>query len=220
MSSHGLIVASAVALFAGAALTGCMTSRGICRVSAPGEVRRPVTRNHYRITQIQERLADGRIVNVHSNRRMREMLDQSFDLEDLMSCTPGVWAKDGIPVTVTFVKWQNDFGFHWSIMPCILTLGICPYCHHEEIYSRVEVSRDDGKGSGSFAYAERDDWKMSVLFALGSIPYDEEILARNEFQLCGHGDVLNKPHIDGLAHGIAAVLSEMERQADAGQNNK
>jgi len=171
-----------------------------------------MTRNRYRITHVQERLSDGRLVDVHSNRRMREMLDGPFKIDDLTSYSPGVWASDGIPVTVTFVNWRNTFDVHWTIVPCILTLGICPYCHHENIRSRVEVSRDDGRGKASFEYSESDDWKMSFLFACGSIPYEEKVLARNEFQECGWGDVLSRPHMNGLAHGLAAALSEMERQ--------
>jgi len=194
-------------------LAGCMTSRGVCTVKAPGEVARATTRNRYRIAHIQERLADGRIVDVHSNRRMREMLDDTFGVEELTSYAPGVWATDGIPVTVTFVNWRNTFDVHWSIVPCVLTLGICPYCHHEDIVSRVEVSRDDGGGSVAFEYAEGDDWKISFLFACGSIPYSEKVLSRNEFQKCGSGDVLSAPHMNGLAHGMAAALAELERQS-------
>lgn len=201
-----------VSALAGAGvLSGCMTSRGICAVKASGEVGRASTRDRYRISHVQERLPDGRLVDVHSDRRMRDMLDESSEMDELVSYTSGAWSGDGIPVTVTFSGWRNTSDVNWTIIPCILTLGICPYFHSEEISARVEISRDDGRGCAEFAYSERDSWKMSFILACGSIPYSEQVLSRNEFQRCGHGDVLAEPHREGLSHGIVAALSEIER---------
>ena len=192
---------------------GCMTSRGISSVNAPGDVSRPVTARRYRIAQVQERMPNGQKANVHSNRRMREMLDGADDLGELTSFVPGVFADDGIPVVVTFYNWRSVFKPDWTMLPCFLTLGICPYFQHEEFFGDVEVSLDaDPSAKVSFSYVEKEDWKISFLFELGSVPYEERVVGRNEFQACGHGDVLSKAHLEGLAHGIAASLAELERR--------
>ena len=195
---------------AGLALAGCMTSRGICSVRVDGDARRPTAERHYRISRIHEVTADGRTVPVHSNWRMREMLDGQAAVAELSSYAPGVLAEDGIPVTVTFQNWRRQAPLHWTVVPCALTLGICPYFQHEYIHSEVVVSRDDGKGSAMFTYDECDDWKMSILFAIGSIPYPEKTVTMNEFQVVGHGDVLAKSQLEGLGKGIATVLSGLE----------
>ena len=192
---------------------GCMTSRGISSVNAPGDVSRPVTARCYRIAQIQERMPNGQMANVHSNRRMREMLDEADELDELSSFVPGVFADNGIPVVVTFANWRSVFKPDWTMVPCFLSLGICPYFQHEEISGDVEVSLDaDPSAKVSFSYSESEDWKISFLFALGSVPYEERVIGRNEFQACGHGDVLSRAHLAGLAHGIAAALAELERR--------
>ena len=191
---------------------GCMTSRGVSSVNAPGDVSRPVTARCYRIAQIQERMPNGQMANVHSNRRMREMLDEADELDELSSFVPGVFADDGIPVVVTFANWRTVFKPDWTMVPCFLTLGICPYFQHEESHSDVVVTRDDGQGgSVSFSYDECDDWKISILFAFGSIPYSEKTITKNEFQAVGHGDVLSKSLLEGIGKGIAVVLSDLEK---------
>lgn len=202
----GLWLAAGVSL----ALTGCMTSRGICSIHVNGDARHPAAVRHYGISQIREQLSDGRTVAVHSNWRMREMLDGPRAVAELMSYAPGVLAEDGVPVTVTFRNWRKQAALDWTIVPCLLTLGICPYFQHEEIHAEVEVSRNDGCGRAAFSYDESDDWKMSILFAFGSIPYSEKTVTMNEFQSVGHGDVLAKSQTEGLAKGIATVLSGLE----------
>ena len=187
-----------------------MTSRGVCTVHVNRDARRLASERHYGISRILEQTADGRVVPVHSNWRMREMLDGPVAVADLMSYAPAVLAESGIPITVTFRNWQKRAPLHWSVIPCVLTLGICPYFQHEDVHSEVVVSRDDGGGSAVFSYDESDDWKMSVLFAFGSIPYSEKTVALNEFQSVGHGDVLSKAHREWLARGIATALSELE----------
>lgn len=194
-------------------LAGCMTSRGISSVNAPGDVSRPVTARRYRIAQVREKMPNGQMANVHSNRRMREMLDGADDLDELASFVPGIFTDDGIPVVVTFSNWRSSFKPNWTMLPCFLTLGICPYFQHEEFFGDVEVSLDaDPSANVSFSYVEKEDWKISFLFELGSVPYKERVVGRNDFQSCGHGDVLSKAHLAGLAHGIAASLAELERR--------
>ena len=210
--SNGIFVVCAAGLLA-VVLSGCMTSRGLCTIHVNGDARRTETKNHYAISQIREQTEDGRSVAVHSNWRMCEMLDGPRAVAELMSYAPGTFAENGVPVTVTFRNWRKVAPLHWSVVPCMLTLGICPYFQHEEFFGDVEVALDaEPSEKVSFSYVEKEDWKISFLFELGSVPYEKRVVGRNEFQSCGHGDVLSKAHLEGLAHGIAASLAELERR--------
>ena len=209
--SNGMFVVCAAGLLA-VVLSGCMTSRGLCTIHVNGDARRTETKSHYAISQIREQTEDGRSVAVHSNWRMCEMLDGPRAVAELMSYAPGTFAENGVPVTVTFRNWRKAAPLHWSVVPCMLTLGICPYFQHEESHSDVIVTRDDGRGGNvSFSYDESDDWKISILFAFGSIPYSEKTITKNEFQAGGHGDGLSKSLLEGIGKGIAVVLSDQER---------
>lgn len=213
VENSGRFVSCAVVGLLAVVLTGCMTSRGVCTIHVNGDARRVATRDHYAISQIREQTKDGQTVAVHSNWRMREMLDGPRAVAELMSYAPGTFAESGVPVTVTFRNWRKVAPLHWSIVPCMLTLGICPYFQHEESHSDVIVTRDDGHGSVSFSYDENDDWKVSILFAFGSIPYPEKTVTKNEFQAVGHGDVLSRSLLEGIGKGMTVVLSNQEKDS-------
>jgi hypothetical protein len=94
----------------------------------------------------------------------------------------------------------------------LLTAGICPYFQRDTTSITAEVSLiSDSTKKARFSCQFIDDWKVSFLFQLGSIPYSESALKKSWIGKRGIGDVSVDIRREGFANGIAKALLEIER---------
>lgn len=193
---------------------GCMTSRSRCEVEyeKPGDVISSSseinTECKYRIREIRT----GSCVRAGADGVMREAAGTISAVERIMHTCPGVFERDGEEVVVDVVSYERDSSFTWTVVPCILTAGICPYFRRDDVRVTAEVSLiDEPSKKTGFSCRFVDDWKISFLFQLGSIPYPAGALESSRIGRRGHGDVTADVRREGLANGIAKALRELER---------
>lgn len=196
-------------------LVGCMTSKSRCEIeyndfrsviSVASEVN---TERKYRIREVRFTPA----VSTGDDSIMREMAGSFDSLERIMHTCPGVFESGGDEVFVNIVEHKRDSRHMWTMIPCILTVGICPYFQQDDTFVTAEVSLvDDPSRKARFKYREIDDWKVSFLFQLGLIPYPEGELGTSRIGKRGSGDVSLDVHREGFAVGIAKALKEIENK--------
>lgn len=203
-----------VALAAVAPITGCMSSRSRCEIQyentavvipAPAEVN---TGRKYTIREIRgQPRALSRTAPV-----LREVADSIALKERVMQTCPGVFEREGSEIFVDIVSCSTSSAHRWTAIPCFLTVGICPYFQKDdtEVTAEVYLVSDPSK-KARFTYRLVDDWKISFLFRLGSIPYTADILENVSIGKRGHGDISGEVHREGFAVGIAKALKEIER---------
>ena len=63
-----------------------------------------------------------------------------------------------------------------------------------------------------FSYQLIDDWKISFLFQLGSIPYTEYPLENKRIGKRGNGDISDEVHREGFSVGVVKALKELEQR--------
>lgn len=204
-----LIVLAAIVL-----ITGCMSSRSRCEIQyentavvipSPAEVN---TSQKYTIREIR---GQPRTLS-HAEPVLREVADSIALKNQVMQTCPGVFEREGSEIFVDIISCSTRKAHQWTAIPCILTVGICPYFQKDDTEVTAEVSLvSDPSKKARFTYRLVDDWKISFLFRLGSIPYTASTLENASIGKRGHGDVSGEIHREGFAVGIAKALKEIER---------
>jgi hypothetical protein len=129
-----------------------------------------------------------------------------------MHTCPGVFENDGEEIIIDIISHNRDSSHVWTWIPCFLTVGICPYFQRDDTEVMAEVSLiSNPSKKARFSYHQVDDWKVSFLFQLGSIPYSEGILESSRIGKKGAGDVSIEVHREGFAVGVAKALKEIEK---------
>lgn len=194
---------------------GCMTSRSRCEmfyenhvdvISSAAEVD---TARKYKIREVRM----DACASAAGNSVMRKAAGSFPAVERIMYTCPGVFENDGEEVFVDIVSLTKRSGFRWTAVPCILTVGICPYFQRDEINLTADVSFvSDPSRKARFSCRIVDDWKISFLFQLGSIPYSDEVLKSSRIGKRGSGDVTIDVWREGIAVGVAKALREIEKK--------
>lgn len=209
-----------ISLFCGCGLLsvlvcGCMTSRSRCEVafenaktaiSSAAEVN---TKQKYRIREIRA----GAAAYALEDAVMGKVVGSLNSVQRIMHTCPGVFEREGTEVFVDILSHQRTKSHCWTAIPCLLTVGICPYFQRDDTIVSAEVSLvSDPSKKARFTYREIDDWKISFLFQLGWIPYSDGVLSKSRICKRGRGDITDEVHREGLAVGVAKALGEIERK--------
>ena len=191
-----------------------MTSRSRCSVvyedskdviSSSSEV---ITKNKYKIRKI--RAADSS--SAAHDPIMTELCGSISSIDRIMHTCPGVFERSGDEIFVDIISHSRDIDFQWTALPCFLTVGICPYFQRDISDVTAEVSLvSDPSRKARFSYREIDEWKISFLFQLGSIPYPADALNLAHIGRRGKGDITSEIHREGFAVGVAKALREIEK---------
>lgn len=194
---------------------GCMTSRSQCEItyvdqgeviSSSAEVN---THKKYRIREV--RMND--CSTAEDDSVMRNAVGSYAAMERIIHTCPGVFERDGEEIVVDILSFRKTTDYQWTVVPCLLTAGICPYFQRDTTAITAEVSLIlDSTKKARFSCRFIDDWKISFLFQLGSIPYSESALKKSRIGKRGIGDVSVDVRREGLANGIAKALLEIERR--------
>lgn len=197
-----------------ATVCGCMTSRSWCEVEyenpsvvipSASEVS---TRQKYVIREIRA----GSHPSLRDDSVLDEVVGSIASSDRIMHSCPGVFERDGTEIFVDIVSCSRDSSLQWTAIPCFLTVGICPYFQEDDTTVIAEVSLvSNPSRKVRFSYRLVDDWKVSFLFQLGSIPYPGGILEHARIGKRGNGDISGEVHREGFAVGVAKALKELER---------
>lgn len=192
-----------------------MTSRSRCEVvygnhadviSSAAEVD---TVRKYRIREVRM----NSCASAAANSAMREAAGSFPAVERVMHTCPGVFENDGEEILVDIVSLSKNSSLQWTAVPCLLTLGICPYFQRDEIRLTADVSLvSDSSRKARFSCCIVDEWKISFLSQLGSIPYSDGVLETSRIGKRGHGDVSADVWRSGIAVGVAKALREIEKR--------
>lgn len=195
-------------------ICGCMTSRSRCNV----EYKSPT-----------EEISSGADVNTVQKYTIRKVRTNSYpsliddsvisevagsisSAERIMHSCPGVFEQNGNGIFVDIISCSRTSSYRWTAIPCLLTAGICPYFQNDETTVTAEVvAVSNPNRKVRFSYKLIDDWKISFLFQLGSIPYSEGALRNARIGKRGSGDISPDVHREGFAIGVAMALKELER---------
>ena len=193
---------------------GCMTSRSRCEVKyenpsveipSSAEV---TTMRKYAIRNVRT----GSCPSLNDDCVINEVAGSLSSAERIMQSCPGVFEHDGHGIFVDIVSCSRDSSYRWTAIPCLLTVGICPYFQKDETTVTAEVATvSDPHRKARFSYRLVDDWKISFLFQLGSVPYPEGALDNARIGKRGPGDISGEVHREGFAVGVAKALTELER---------
>lgn len=199
---------------AGFVFGGCMTSRSQCEIiyvdqgeviSSSAEVN---THKKYRIREV--RMND--CFAAKDDSVMRNAVGSYAAMERIIHTCPGVFERNGEEIIVDILSFRKTADYQWTVVPCLLTVGICPYFQRDTTSITAEVSLiSDSTKKARFSCQFIDDWKISFLFQLGSIPYSENALKKSWIGKRGIGDVSVDIRREGFANGIAKALLEIER---------
>ena len=195
---------------------GCMTSRSRCDIayennsvviSSASEV---TTSQKYAIREIRGASCPSSI----GDSVMGEVVGTIASAERIMHTCPGVFERNGKEIFVDIVSFSRDTSYRWTAIPCFLTAGICPYFQKDTTDVTAEVSLiSDPSKKARFSYRLVDDWKISFLFQLGSIPYTEYPLENTRIGKRGNGDISEEVHREGFSVGVGKALKELEQRA-------
>lgn len=193
---------------------GCMTSRSQCEIAYldQGEVISSSadvnTQKKYRIREV--RMKD--CFTAEDDSVMRNAVGSYAAMERIIHTCPGVFERDGEEIMVDILSFKKDSDYQWTAVPCLFTVGICPYFQRDRTSITAEVSLiSDPAKKARFSCRFVDDWKISFLFQLGSVPYSESALKKSRIGKRGIGDVRVDVRREGFATGIAKALLEIER---------
>lgn len=202
-------------VFVGLTFTcGCMTSRSRCDInyendsvviSSASEV---TTSQKYAIREIRGNSCPSAI----DDSVMGEVVGTIASAERIMHTCPGVFERNGEEIFVDIVSFSRETSYQWTAIPCFLTVGICPYFQKDKTDVTAEVSLiSDPTKKSRFSYQLIDDWKISFLFQLGSIPYTEYPLENKRIGKRGNGDISDEVHREGFSVGVVKALKELEQ---------
>ena len=194
---------------------GCMTSRSKCDISYENDsvvissASEVTTSQKYTIREIRGNSYPSSI----DDSVMCEVVGTIFSTERIMHTCPGVFERNGKEILVDIVSYSRDTSYQWTAIPCFLTVGICPYFQKDTTDVTAEVSLiSDPTKKARFSYRLIDDWKISFLFQLGSIPYTEYSLGNTRIGKRGNGDISDEVHREGFSVGVAKALKELEQR--------
>ena len=195
-------------------LCGCMTSRSRCEVEYENpsvEIPSAAEVNTIRKYAIRN-VRTGSCPSLIDDSVIDEVSGSLDSAERVMHNCPGVFEHNGKDIFVDIVSFSRNSSHRWTAIPCILTAGICPYFQKDETTVTAEVATvSEPHRKVRFTYRLIDDWKISFLFQLGSIPYPESALDNTRIGKRGFGDISGDVHREGFAVGTAKALKELER---------
>ena len=191
-----------------------MTSRSRCEIvyadqcdviSSSAEVN---TQKKYRIREVR---MNGCFM-AEDDSVMHKAFGSYSAMEQVVHTCPGVFERNGEEVVVNILGFEKATDYRWTLLPCLLTAGICPYFQCDRTFITAEVALiSDLAKKARFSCRVTDDWKISFLFQLGSIPYSESALKKSRIGKRGPGDVSVDVRREGFANGIAKALVEIEQ---------
>ena len=145
---------------------------------------------------------------------MGEAVGTIASAERIMHTCPGVFERNGKEVFVDIVSYSKDTSYQWTAIPCFPAVGICPSFQKDttDATAKVSLISDPTKKKTRFSYRLIDDWKISFLFQLGSIPYTEYPLENTRIGKRGNGDISDEVHREGFSVSVVKALKELEQQ--------
>ena len=71
---------------------------------------------------------------------MRNAVGSYAAMERIIHTCPGVFERNGEEIIVDILSFRKTADYQWTVVPCLLTVGICPYFQRDTTSITAEVS--------------------------------------------------------------------------------